>query len=192
MVFSQKLGTSATLAAAIALAASSVAWAKPPAPPEPAIAVVAHVPLDGAASAQMFVREGPKNEILLYVVQEAGRGVSVVDVTKPARAALVRRIDVDAPGMGGQVFTIGTNTVAVESDGAPAPPAPALRTVRLFDLSNPAAPRVALQYEHVSGYILDASRNLVYLVNNEGLWIIRHNEPMDWKTKAWWDFATAP
>lgn len=95
--------------------------------------------------------------------------------------------------MGGQVVTIGTNTVAVESNTGPAAPvAPASRTVRLFDLSNPATPRVALQYEHVSGYILDASRSLIYLVNNDGLWIIRHNEPMDWKTKAWWDFATAP
>jgi hypothetical protein len=185
-----------TLATALVLLTAVVASAKPakvPTPPEPAIAVVAHVGLDGATGSQMFVREGPKNEILLYVVQDAGRGVSVVDVTIPARAALVRRIDVDAPGLGGQVVTIGTNTVAVESDGVPAPQlAPASRTIRLFDLSNPATPRVALQYEHVSGYILDASRNLIYLVNNEGLWIIRHNEPMDWKTKAWWDFATAP
>jgi hypothetical protein len=51
---------------------------------------------------------------------------------------------------------------------------------------------VTLQFEHVSAYVLDASRSLIYLVNDEGLWIVRHVEPMDWKTKAWWDFANAP
>ena len=30
------------------------------------------------------------------------------------------------------------------------------------------------------------------LVNDEGLWIVRHTEPMDWWTKAWMDFASAP
>ena len=75
----------------------------------------------------------------------------------------------------------------------PLPPPPAAtKTVRFLDLSNPAEPRIALQYEHVSTYILDARRSRIYLVNNDGLWIIKHVEPMDWKTKAWWDVATAP
>jgi hypothetical protein len=95
--------------------------------------------------------------------------------------------------MGGRVVTVGANTLIVENDQSPAAEAPhQSKTVRLFDLSDPAKPRVALQFEHVSAYVLDASRSLIYLINDEGLWIVRHVEPMDWKTKAWWDFANAP
>jgi hypothetical protein len=161
--------------------------------PEPGIAVVAHVALQGGAADQLFAREGPKNQILLYVVQDAGRSISVVDITAPARASLVKRLDTEPQALGGHVVTIGTNTLAVESDIPRVPDAPpAVRTVRFFDLSDPATPRVALQFERVSTYILDASRSLIYLVNSEGLWIIRHVEPMDWRTKAWMDFASTP
>jgi hypothetical protein len=154
---------------------------------------VAHLPLTGGPADQLFVREGARNQILLYIVHESGRAISVVDITQPAHAALVKGTDAAQPAMGGRAVTVGTNTLLVENDQSPvAQPPLQPKTVRLFDLSDPAKPRVALQYEHVSSYVLDASRSLIYLVNDEGLWIIRHVEPMDWKTKAWWDFANAP
>ena len=160
---------------------------------EPSIAVVAHVPLNGGPADQLFVREGPKNQILLYIVHESGRATSVVDITQPAHAGLVTGIDATQGAMSGRVVTVGANTLIVENDQSPVAAAPLQsKTVRLFDLSDPAKPRVALQFEHVSAYVLDASRSLIYLVNDEGLWIVRHVEPMDWKTKAWWDFANAP
>jgi hypothetical protein len=160
---------------------------------EPDIAVVAHLPLTGGPADQLFVREGARNQILLYIVHESGRAISVVDITQPAHATLVKGTDATQPAMGGRAVTVGTNTLLVENDQSPvAQPPLQPKTVRLFDLSDPTKPRVALQYEHVSAYVLDASRSLIYLVNDEGLWIIRHVEPMDWKTKAWWDFATAP
>jgi hypothetical protein len=155
--------------------------------------VVAHVPLDRGPANQLFVREGPKNRIFLYIVHESGGAISVVDITQPARATLVRNVDAAQPVMRGRGVTAGTNTLIVESDQSQGAQAPLQRqTVRLFDLSDPAMPRVALQFERVSTYVLDASRNLIFLVNYEGLWIIQHPEPMDWKTKAWWDFANAP
>jgi hypothetical protein len=179
----------------LAVAASSASAANRAAtkPVEPGIAVVAHVPLARGPADHLFVREGQKNRIFLYIVHESSGAISVVDITQPARAALVKGVETAQPAMGGRVVTVGTNTLIVENDqtqGAPAPPQ--RQTVRLFDLSDPATPRVALQFERVSTYIMDASRSLIYLVNDEGLWIIQHPEPMDWKTKAWWDFANAP
>jgi hypothetical protein len=179
----------------LAAAASSVSASGRGAtkPVELGIAVVAHVPLDGGPADQLFVREGLKNRILLYVVHESGRAISVVDITQPAHAALVKQVDADQPAMGGRVVTVGTNTLIVENTQTPVAEAPSHdKTVRFFDLSDPTVPRVALQFERVSTYVLDASRSLIYLVNDEGLWIVRHTEPMDWKTKAWWDFANAP
>jgi hypothetical protein len=81
--------------------------------------VVAHVPLERGPAVQFFVGEGLRDRILLYIVHESGRAISVADITEPAHG-------------------------------------------------------------------------LIYLVYDEGLWVVRHVEPIDWKTKAWWDFATAP
>ncbi len=196
MIGRWRLGTLAALAAAMTFAspaAQALAGPKTAKTPEPGIAVVAHVPLQADRADQIFVREGAKNAILLYVVQESGQAISIVDITAPARATIVQRVSASSQGMSGRLVDIGANTIAVESDNSPAPAIPMpVKTVRLLDLSNPSAPRVALQYEHVSSYILDASRSLIYLVNDEGLWIIRHSEPMDWKTKAWMEFASTP
>ncbi len=86
----------AALAAAMtfaAPAAHALAGPKTAKTPEPGIAVVAHVPLQADRADQIFVREGPKNAILLYVVQEAGQAIAVVDITAPARAPIVQRVE---------------------------------------------------------------------------------------------------
>ncbi len=180
------------IAVVIGLAVPAAAATKGPKPGEPAIAVVAHVPLPADSAGEIFAREGAKNHVFLYVVHDEGKIISVVDVTNPSRATLVRRIDRDEPAFSGRTVDIGANTLVVESGGAPERPAVGLKTVRLLDLSDPSAPHVALEFKSVSTYIVDASRSLIYLVNNEGLWIIRHVEPMDWKTKAWLEFASTP
>ena len=96
MIGRWRLGTLAALAAAMTFAspaAQALAGPKTAKTPEPGIAVVAHVPLDATVTDQIFVREGPKNSILLYAVQESGRAISVVDVTTPARASIVKRLE---------------------------------------------------------------------------------------------------
>ena len=47
----------------------------------------------------------------------------------------------------------------------------------LFDLSDPANPRTLQTFEGVSSLLLDDGRNLIYITNGEGLWILSHNVP---------------
>ena len=49
--------------------------------------------------------------------------------------------------------------------------------VRLLDLSDPTYPRTLQTFNAVSDILLDGGRNLIYITNGEGLWILSHNVP---------------
>jgi hypothetical protein len=49
------------------------------------------------------------------------------------------------------------------------------QSLRLLDLSDPANRRTLQTFEGVSSLLLDDGRNLIYITNGEGLWILSHN-----------------
>jgi hypothetical protein len=165
----------------------------PKAQPSKSPEVVAHIPLNSAATVQMFTRRDGKGRLYLYALHPAGEAVSVVDITDAARPALVTQVAYPGPTSYGNVQTIGTNTALVEiADPAavPANPVPA-KTLALLDISNPAAPHITLRFAGVTAVSRDDSRSLLFIANNEGLWIVRHYEPPDIGVTAWENFVSA-
>jgi hypothetical protein len=180
-------------------AASSVLQAKTPpkADTSKSPEIVAHIPLGSAATVQMFTRRDGKGRLYLYALHPAGAAVSVVDITNAAKPALVSQVaypSTPTPANGyGNVETIGTNTALVElTDQSPASPNPApAKTVALLDISDPAAPHITLRFAGVTAVARDDSRSLLFIANNEGLWIVRHYEPPDIGVRAWENFVSA-
>jgi hypothetical protein len=155
--------------------------------------IVAHVPLNSVATVQMFTRRDGKGRLYLYALHPAGEAVSVVDITDAARPALVTQVAYPGPTGYGNVQTIGTNTALVEiadQAAASATPVPA-KTLALLDISNPAAPHITLRFAGVTAVSRDDSRSLLFIANNEGLWIVRHYEPPDIGVTAWENFVSA-
>ncbi len=165
----------------------------PKAQPSKSPEVVAHIPLNSAATVQMFTRRDGKGRLYLYALHPAGEAVSVVDITDAARPALVTQVAYPGPTGYGNVQTIGTNTALVEIADPAAAPANSLpaKTLALLDISNPAAPHITLRFAGVTAVSRDDSRNLLFIANNEGLWIVRHYEPPDIGVRAWEDFVSA-
>lgn len=48
-------------------------------------------------------------------------------------------------------------------------------TVRILDLSDPRNPKTLETFTKVTSLLPDGGHGLIYLTNNEGLWILRHN-----------------
>jgi hypothetical protein len=155
--------------------------------------IVAHIPLNAAATSELFMRRGGKGKLYLYALHSVGEAVSVVDITDAVHPAIVTQISYPAPSGFGSVQTVGQNTAMVEmvEQTAPAAPPPT-RTIGLLDLSNPGSPKMALRFAGVSAISRDDSRSLLFIVNNEGLWIVRHYEPPDIGVRAWEAFVAAP
>jgi hypothetical protein len=50
-------------------------------------------------------------------------------------------------------------------------------TVRVLDLSDPRNPKTLETFNKVTSLLPDAHHGLIYLTNNDGLWILRYNRP---------------
>ena len=131
--------------------------------------VVTHLPLEGAAARQMFLQSQDDRQYL-YIDQGAEQGYTIVDVTRPNQPVVVKRVQ------GGKLQAVGTGIVVTETpEGTPsAPHTPQTRTVKVMDTSDPANPRTIQTFTGVTSVVQDGARNLVYLANDDGLWIVSH------------------
>jgi len=165
-------------------------------PPEEKAKVVGHLALPGIHVNQMFVQREDKKDYL-YLHRPNKRAFAVVDVTKPGKPALLESATLQGPARE-RVNTSDTDPslgIAVTPEGRAGadgtknstPAAPVVlptETVKILDLSDPAHPKVLTSFTGVTSMLPDDSRKLIYIVNNEGLWIVEHHQshPMPYCT----------
>lgn len=178
----------------LALAAASQLLAKDPKKPAPSKVpeIVGHIALNATTTQQMFIRRDNKGRLYLYSLGAAGQAVSAIDITDAARPALISQVAYSGPTGAGNAQSLGMNTELIEVPDQPAAPAnaPAAKNIALVDVSNPAAPHVTLRFSGVTAIAHDDSRGLLFIANNEGIWIVRHYEPPDAGTIAWEAFVS--
>jgi len=152
----------------------------PPKPTEVPARVIAHLPLPQAAGSEMLLqKENGKN--YLYVQQAAKQGFMVVDVSKPDKPNLLRRTAESNPATAGNLQMVSPDVAIVS---APEKRPSTLtssnhptQTVRIVDLSDPRNPKTLQEFSGVTSLLPDGGHGLIYLTNNEGLWILRYNRP---------------
>ena len=142
--------------------------------------VIAHLPLPQATGSQMLLqRENTKQ--YLYVQQAAKQGFMVVDVTKPEKPSLLKRTAESNQATSGNMEMVSADVAIAEApEKTPTTltsSSHATETVRVLDLSDPRNPKTLETFNKVTSILPDGSRSLIYLTNNEGLWILRYNHP---------------
>jgi len=147
--------------------------------------VIAHLDLSTPAGSRMVLqRQGAKR--YLYIEQSSKPGYIIVDVTQPEFATFVNR---QAPSNSdaNQTSTAKVETASQDANVPEAPdaasktairsnPDPAA-TVKLLDLSDPDHPATLQTLKNVTGILADAGRSVIFLTNDEGLWVLKfHRE----------------
>jgi hypothetical protein len=141
--------------------------------------------------AHLVLKEAPGNEMLLqskgdkqylYVQKASKQGFTVIDVTKPVLPALVNQSDKSAETASGKLEIVGPDVGLAEvpdknSKGVIRNSDSPTETVKILDLSDPAHPKVLQTFTGVTSILQDPSRGLIYLANNDGLWILNHARP---------------
>jgi hypothetical protein len=130
--------------------------------------VIAHLPLSGSAPAQMFLQQQGRKQYL-FVQQNGQKGFTVVDVSKPKRPEVVTNVPQQSIAAMGSGLAISEKAQA-NSDHASATP----QSVKVLDVSNPAHPRTVQTFNDVTSIATDNSRGLVYVANNDGIWVLSH------------------
>ena len=147
--------------------------------------VIAHINLTTPAGNRMVLeRQGTKR--YLFVEQASKAGWFVIDVTQPEFSAWVNRPEPESSDANeattAKVETASQKTTVPEAPDAasktsiPSNPNPA-GTVKLMDLSDPDKPATVQTINNVSSFLADAGRSVIFVTNDEGLWVLKfHRE----------------
>ena len=150
-------------------------------PTEVPAKVVAHLALKDAPGSEMLLQnKGDKQ--YLYIQKASKQGFTVIDVTKPKLPSLVNRSAPSNDATAGRLEMVSPDVALAEvpeknSKGVIRSTDNPTETVRILDLSDPAHPKVLKTFTSVTSILQDPSRGLIYLANNEGLWILDHPRP---------------
>jgi hypothetical protein len=146
---------------------------------QPAI-VVAHLDLSGIQTSQMDLQENGGKQYL-YIGANSNEGLTIVDVTNPDQPNVIKSLAwPNKASTGGLQMVSGGLALAegADSDSVAAELAPSTRTVKVLDLSDPTNPRTVLSFSRVTSTLEDEARDLVYITNDQGLWILRNNQAL--------------
>jgi hypothetical protein len=150
----------------------------PPAVPKDEIEVVGHIKLtDGPV--RRFLATQHYSSYYLYAEHEAGRTVTLIDVTKTSQPAVLADVSY-APLIGSDSLALVAGTAALVTSEPAALPAPAApQTTRIMDLSDPKNPKVAHMFAGVTAMSRDAGRGLIFVANADGIWILHQRLAQD-------------
>jgi hypothetical protein len=137
--------------------------------------VVAHMSFAGLSVVDMAMQRKANGKYYLYVQHSGDHGISIIDIAKPAQPKAVGVIPWPDPALSSRINVIGALAIIAENGVLP------MRSnthddLVLWDLSNPAAPRVVQKFSGVVKWLQD-ERNFIYVLNGEGLWVV--SKPAD-------------
>jgi len=105
----------------------------------------------------------------------------VVDVTNPEKPGLLKRTAAPNQATAGNLEMVSPDVAIAEApERTPSTLASTNRpteTVRILDLGDPRNPKTLQEFNGVTSLLPDGSHGLIYLTNNEGLWVLRYNRP---------------
>jgi len=169
-----------TWALVIILAQIAAAKDLPPKPTDVPATVIAHLALPQATGSQMLLqKENGRN--YLYVQQASKQGFMIVDVTKPEKPNLLKRTAESNQATAGNLEMVSPDIAIAEApEKKPSTLTSSSRpteTIRILDLSDPHNPKTLQEFNGVTSLLPDGGHGLIYLTNNEGLWILRYSRP---------------
>jgi len=149
-------------------------------PTEVPATVIAHLPLPQATGNQMLLQR-QDGRSFLYVQQASKQGFMIVDVTKPEMPNLLHRTAEASQVTSGTLEMISPDVaIAAAPDKKPTTITSSSRptdTVRVLDVSDPHNPKTLEEFNGVTSVLPDGGHGLIFLTNNEGLWILRYSRP---------------
>ena len=138
--------------------------------------VVAHMSFSGQSAVDMTMQRKVNDKYYLYVEHSKGQGISIIDISKPAQPKAVGLIPWPDPALSSRVSLTGGLAIITESKVLPMHSSTDTDDLVLWDLSNPAAPRIVQKFSGVIKWLQD-ERNFIYVLNGDGLWVV--SEPAD-------------
>jgi hypothetical protein len=178
--WSHTSGVCAVLSAAIAVV-SVPSMAANTKPTEVPAQVLAHVVLREAPGNEMLLQKRGDKQYL-YLQKASKKGFMVIDVTKPSIPNLLEVGARSNEATAGNLELTGGDVAIAKvpdrnSKGVIRSTDNPTETVKILDLSDPEHPQVLQTFAGVTSVLTDPGRGLIYLANNDGLWVLIYARP---------------
>jgi hypothetical protein len=121
-----------------------------------------------------FVATRHYDRTYVYAVREAGKPVTLLDVTDAKHPHMLAETSLPTPSSN---LIAVAGTAALTGDALTST-APSAQTIRLMDFSNPAQPEVSKQFDGVTA-IESVGGGLTLLANSEGIWVLSEHFAQD-------------
>jgi hypothetical protein len=138
--------------------------------------VVAHIPLAGLSAVDMAMQKKVNDKYYLYVEHSKDQGISIIDISKPTEPKVVGVTPWPDPALSSRMNVTGDLAIIAETEAQPTRRNTSNDDLVVWDLSNPAAPRVVQKFAGVVKWFQD-ERDFIYVLNGEGLWVV--SKPVD-------------
>jgi hypothetical protein len=138
--------------------------------------VVAHISFTGLSAIDMAMQAKGSEKVYLYVQHSQFQGISIIDISKPSDPKNLGVIPWPDPGVSGSLNVTGDLAIVAETGDLPTRSSTSNDDLVVWDLSNPAAPRVVQKFPGVVRWLQDG-RNFIYVLNGDGLWVV--SKPAD-------------
>jgi hypothetical protein len=145
--------------------------------------VIAHLPVSGGSPQRMFLQQAGRREYL-YLQQASSRGFTVIDVSKPTKPRIVTHVPrenltlvasglaiAEAPGS-----RVARSSGADKNAEGTRRRGRAPQQIHVLDVSDPAHPRTVRNFTGVTSILPDDARDLIYVANGDGIWILSHQQ----------------
>jgi hypothetical protein len=140
--------------------------------------VVVHIPFEKLSTVDMTIQKRANGKYYLYVQHSKDQGISILDISQPNQAKAIGVMPWPNPTTSSRMNVTGDLVIIAENTTLPARRSASDDELELWDLSNPAAPRVVQKFSGVIKWLQD-ERDFIYVLNGEGLWIV--SKPADQK-----------
>lgn len=138
------------------------------------IELAGHVALDGSGVTGVLTATHWRRNYLY--LSFAGR-ITVVDVTDSEKPKIKTEYECSQLAGAGQV-RVAVGDSALVAEGAPAAAA-VPRSISIMSFADPEKPAVLRQFKNITGFVVDSHRSLIYVVNDEGVWILAERPGRD-------------
>src|SRR6201987_2211632 len=133
--------------------------------------VVAHISFPGQSPVDMAMQKKVNDKYYLYVQHSKDEGISIIDVSRPAQPKTVGVIPWPDPAVSSRMDVTGDLAIIAGTGDRPMRGSTSNEDLVLWDLSNPAVPRVVQKFPGVVKWLQD-ERNFIYVLNGDGLWVV--------------------
>jgi hypothetical protein len=138
--------------------------------------VVAHISFAGLSAVDMAMQKKVNDKYYIYVQHSKEQGISIIDISKPTQPKAIAVIPWPDPAMSSTMNVTGNLAIIAETGVLAMRSSASNDDLVLWDLSNPAAPRVMQKFSGVVKWLQD-ERNFIYVLNGDGLWVV--SKPAD-------------